>query len=165
MKWNACRIVFQIRKMSGNGEHWKSHVNASTEYTNVSVLHQLPFWLECKMTWWQMLKWISGTYHMEGFAVNFIPLCLSYIIVALCAVLWWFIHITWLPAINADSDCVKCVVVFFEKKNHVDIIWQLFLSCLFLEHTEEMILAWSSSNHIVTTLIVSDWYCGNATVV
>lgn len=53
-------------------------------------------------------------------------------------------------------NCVKCVIVFLRKKIRwcVDVTWQSFLSCVFLfflEHAKEMIIAWSSSNHIVTT--------------
>lgn len=40
----------QIRKISGNGEHWKPHGSASTKYTNVSVLNQMAFWVEYKIT-------------------------------------------------------------------------------------------------------------------
>lgn len=62
-----------IRKISGNGEHWKPHGNASTKYTNVSILNQMALWVWVQKLLY-MIKWRGGTYHMEGFSNGFYPI-------------------------------------------------------------------------------------------
>lgn len=78
----------QIGTLSGNGERWKPHGNASTKYTIVSTLNQVAFYVEYKVTLDESIKVrhgrISNGLYPIKFQLHIVAVHASAVLVHVC---------------------------------------------------------------------------------